>query len=447
MMRLSTTRPTGLREAHCHLPMLGRALAMIDVSMCRSLEELMHTLSASSRVVQGAITDNSSTFRADHAHEWMIAVGMRVESWERATWPTRHDLDRLFPDRPCVVRSFDFHSLVANTEAMRRAGITRGTQDPPAGVFQRDSAGDMTGVALEAAEAVVWKAVPEPGPEARRGHLHAALEHLKGLGFVEAHDLKSPAWLGPELATMADVGTLGMHIELYPMVEEANAVMRTRTMWECDQVRLGGFKLFADGTLNSRTAWMLHPYRDGLSDHPCGLPNWSPEQILEAVRIAQRCGVGLATHAIGDGAVRAVLDAIEEAKEGKGGERVTHRIEHCEVIDEDDVPRFARMGVVASVQPCHLLYDIPVLQRALPQRLQRVQPLRELIESGCRPGELLWFGSDAPIVPADPVASVAAAVGRGVLGVDGKPSPEAIQIGGDQAVSEVAAWKAFAAKR
>jgi predicted amidohydrolase YtcJ len=273
---------------------------------------------------------------------------------------------------------------------------------------------------------------------------------LRGLGFIEAHDLKSPEWLGPELAALADEGTLGMHIELYPMVEMAEATMRSRAAWERDQVRLGGFKLFADGTLNSRTAWMLHPYRDGLSDHPCGLPNWRPEQILEAVRIAERCGVGLATHAIGDGAVRAVLDAIAEAARGRSGERVRHRIghriEHCEVIDEGDVARFAALGVVSSVQPCHLLYDIPVLLRALPHRLERVLPLRELAESGCRPGELMWFGSDAPIVPADPLASVAAAVGRGALGVDGNADASGGQIGPNQALTQGESWEAFASK-
>ncbi|MBU6411970.1 MAG: amidohydrolase [Planctomycetes bacterium] len=443
---LTLPRPSRLREAHCHLPMLGRALSMIDVSMCRSLDEMLHALRVCTHNAEGLITDNSSTFRADESRQWVIAIGMRIESWSDARWPTRQDLDRVFPDRPCIVRSFDFHSLVANSAALGAAGVHRGTPDPSSGVFKRDEMGELTGVALESAESLIWKSVPEPSATERTQHLRAALAHLRSLGFVEAHDLKSPAWLGPELARMADAGELDMHIELYPMVEEAGQTMKSRQSWERDHVRLGGFKLFADGTLNSRTAWMLHPYVDGMAEHPRGLPNWTPEQITEAVRIAERCGVALATHAIGDAAVRAVLNAIEAVKSERIAPDIHHRIEHCEVVDPREVPRFAALGAIASVQPCHLIYDIPVLTRALPDRLEHVLPLRDMMMAGCKPGELLWFGSDAPIVPADPIASIAAAVGRGELGLNDGVAAESLSIAAAQALTEENSWKAFVSR-
>lgn len=443
---LMMSRPSRLREAHCHLPMLGRALSMIDVSMCRSLDELLHTLRVNTHNDQRAITDNSSTFRSDRSREWVIAIGMRIESWSDARWPTRYELDRVFPDRPCIVRSFDFHSLVANTAALTCAGVDRSTSDPVSGVLQRDERGELTGVALESAESMIWNRVPEPTASERVEHLRAAISHLRGLGFTEAHDLKSPSWLGGELARLADADELGMRVELFPMVEHAEEAMRAKMGWERAHVRLGGFKLFADGTLNSRTAWMRHPYRDGMAQYPCGLPNWTPEQITEAVRISERCGVALATHAIGDAAVHAVLNAIELVKQERIAPRVWHRIEHCEVIDPADVPRFAGLGVIASVQPCHLIYDIPVLTRAVPHRLEHVLPLRDLMQAGCKPGELMWFGSDAPIVPADPTASIAAAVGRGKLGLGGSAAAESPSIAPEQALTEENSWRAFAAK-
>jgi predicted amidohydrolase YtcJ len=436
-------RRSNLREAHCHLPMLGRALSLIDVSMCRSLDELLHVLRERDEEKSPSATDSSSTNRTDRATDWVIATGMRIEAWSDPCWPSRHDLDRVFTDRPCVVRSFDFHSLVANSAALAAAGISHTTLNPDAGVLMRDADGALTGVALEAAEALILRAIPEPDAAQRRQHVLDAVAHLQHLGFVEAHDLKSPPWLGPELANLADADALDIKIELYPLVDEADATMKSRHQWERDQVRLGGFKLFADGTLNSRTAWMLHPYADGMPDHPRGLPNWTPEQITEAVRVAERCGVALATHAIGDAAVRTVLDAIQAVRQEFPQSSVRHRIEHAEVVDGSDVPRFAGLNVIASVQPCHLLYDIPVLRRAVPHRLDRVLPLRELIQAGCVPGDLLWFGSDAPIVPADPVASVAAAVGRGELDVLGRIATGIEPIASHQRLTDEESWRAF----
>lgn len=160
----------------------------------------------------------------------------------------------------------------------------------------------------------------------------------------------------------------------------------------------------------------------------------SPEQLVRAVREAEALRLPLATHAIGDGAVRAVLDAIETVRPRTPG----FRIEHAEVVDEADVPRFAQLGVIASVQPCHLLTDIEAIERSLPHRAGRVLPLRALIDAGCAPGEGLIFGSDVPIVPADPRDSIVAATLRGRSDDPGRVAPE-------QAITEDEAWACFAA--
>jgi predicted amidohydrolase YtcJ len=171
----------------------------------------------------------------------------------------------------------------------------------------------------------------------------------------------------------------------------------------------------------------------------------SRARISAALESTSSLGLTLAVHAIGDAAVRTCLDAFESAPSSRSLPAVAGRsvapslrIEHAELIDAADVPRFARLGVVCSVQPCHLLYDIEALTRGLPHRLNRVLPLRDLIDSGCGPGALLWFGSDVPIVRPHPDDSIRAAVHRRREGMKQAIAPQ-------QAISENEAWAAFAA--
>ena len=208
-----------------------------------------------------------------------------------------------------------------------------------------------------------------------------------------------------------------------------------------ERLRLAGGKLFADGTLNSRTALMLAPYREPLPDHPRGRAMTTPRELDNAIRLTESLGLHLAVHAIGDGAVRMVLDAFERTATPRPSAS-RHRLEHAELIDEADIPRFARLGIVCSVQPCHLLTDIEVLTRQLPHRLHRVLPLRDLIQSGCGPGgddALLWFGSDVPIVRPDPADSLQAAIHRRRVDM-----PESAAIAWDQRLTESEARAAFA---
>ncbi len=351
---------------------------------------------------------------------WLLACSMRVEGWREPRWPTRSELDAACPGRPAALLSFDHHSVAANTPAMHAAGLHDHSPNPEGGVIVRDGSGTPTGVLLESAAKKLWGTAPEPAPAERPGLVLAALAHLHDLGFREVHDLMTPPWLGPLLADLSDRGNLVMPVGLYPLLPDLPAqVEAARTFARRDVTLLGG-KVFADGTLNSRTAWMLDPYSDASPAHPRGLALMHEAALRTAMEQAGGLGVGLAVHAIGDAAVRATLDAWRGASGGVKGGHVARarsgapslRIEHCEVVDEQDVPRFAELGVVCSVQPCHLLADIEVLERALPHRLHRVLPLRGLIDAGTRPGESLLFGSDAPIVRADPADSLRAAVHR-----------------------------------
>ena len=314
-----------------------------------------------------------------------------------------------------------------------------------------DDLGSPTGLLLEHAAYKVWEAAPEPTRAETRGHVLAALKALKAMGYDEVDDLHSQDWLGPVLADLERNDLLPVSkVRLYPNVTRLSAQRETTFRWESDRVRLAGGKVFADGTLNNRTALMLSPYKEPRPGLTHGQAMTTPAELEDALNLTRSLGLQLAVHAIGDGAVRLVLDAWERdllfrAAPPPDPEVSTPslRIEHCELIDEEDVPRFARLGVICSVQPCHLLADIEVLTRQLPHRLDRVLPLRELIDAGCKPAGpdgrgLLWFGSDVPIVRADPGDSIRAAVHRRR---EGMAQIEAI--GWEQRVSESEARACF----
>ncbi|MDX2131506.1 MAG: amidohydrolase family protein [Planctomycetota bacterium] len=423
----------GLREAHAHIPMLGLALRTLDLSDCVSREECLERL-----------RERADALSADDpaGKRWLAARGARVSAWRDARWPTRDEIDAIASGRPAYVMSFDHHALVAGSAAFRAAGIADADPDPPGGVVERARDGTPTGLLLESAAWKVRVAEPEPQGEERARVVLDALAHLRALGFSEVHDLLSPAWLGPELSRMASAGELPVLVKLYPALEVFDEVLAGAGAWQRDDVVLAGAKVFVDGTLNARTAWMLEPYADPMPERPTGMALLTPAQLDGAIARTRAARLGLAAHAIGDGAVRAVLDAWERAGPGKhvwirpGTPAL--RIEHAELVHPADVGRFAGLGVVCSVQPCHLLTDIEVLERQLADRLERVLPLRDLMASGCRPGELLWFGSDVPIVRANPEDSVRAAVDRGRAGMARER-----RIAPRQAISEADAWRCF----
>jgi len=413
-----------VREAHAHLFQLGRTLDMVDLAGCDSSAEMLDRLAARAAERPGAP---------------VLAHGARPEGFDTPGWPTLDALDRACNGAAVWAWCFDHHALLASTAALSAAGVTAHEPDPPGGRFERDAVGRPNGVCLESAALRLWAAAPEPDADDRPAVLRAALETLAGLGFTEVHDLKAQPWLPGVLRELEDAGELACDAVLWPLVEDLPEMAGQRERWGSARVRLGGGKVFVDGTLNSRTAWMLEPYADGDPDHPRGMALMSADDLDRSLGRCADARVPMAAHAIGDGGVRAVLDAIE-----RRGNGLPHRVEHAELIDAADVPRFPRLGVVASVQPCHLLPDIEALERAVPDRLGRVLPIRDLIDAGCTPGSLegpgVVFGSDVPIVPADPGDSIHAAVHRTRRGVDRAVAPE-------QAITESEAWACFGVKR
>jgi predicted amidohydrolase YtcJ len=442
-----TTDRSRLREAHAHLAAYGLEMSQLNLIACSSRGEAL------SQIARAADAARRSGRVDGRAGGWLVCGGLRPDGWQDNRWPTAIELEEACRGVPCVVGSFDHHALACNRTALDVAGIDRDTPEPADGRVAREGSGVPTGLFLEKASELVRRAVPAPTTAERVEHVRAALKSLHAMGFVEVHDMLAQPWLGPILAELSDQGELPCKVMLYAPVDEIIEFDRGADDWQREDVWLAGGKLFADGTLNSRTAWVLEPYADPLPGMPNGQVIHDRASIASAMATCRELGLGLAVHAIGDGAVRAVLDAWEGIVDGGGRDHIPEadtldfeipplRIEHAELVDAADVPRFADLGVVCSVQPCHLLYDIEVLRRSLPHRLHRVLPLRELIQAGCTPGDLLWFGSDVPIVRPNPEDSIRAAVERRREGME---EAEAIGIG--QRLTEREAWKAFSAPR
>ncbi|GIW74336.1 MAG: amidohydrolase [Phycisphaerales bacterium] len=405
-----------LREAHAHVLAHGRAMEMVQLAGCGGVQEALD-----------AITQAASS-----GQSLVLAHGARPEAWDPPAWPTLAALDQASGSATVAIWCFDYHAMMVNSAALRRLGLDGSSPDPAAGQLGRTPDGRLTGVLYESAATAAWKALEPKGIDPAA--LRRAVDDLARHGFVQVHDLKSQPALGPALAELDRQEPLGVDLWLYPLVEDLPEVAKAHGAWSNERIRLAGGKIFVDGTLNSRTAWMLHPYADGRAEHPAGMRMLHDAQIDRAIDLCVGLGVQLAAHAIGDAAVRAVLDAVERRRPPRG----TVRIEHAELIDQADVPRFAELGVIASVQPCHLLADIEALERACPDRLDRVLPLRELIDSGLQPGRDLLMGSDTPIVRPDPLDSIVAATQRR------RPSmaPQRAVAPG-QAIDQAQAWACF----
>jgi len=388
----------GLRDAHVHIAHHGFELSCLHVSDCVSLDDCLQRIASAT----------------PDAHGWIIAVGARVEGWPERRFPTARELEDASAGKPVMVRSFDFHAIAASNSALTLADITKDTPDPAGGAIDRDAAtGEPTGHLLETAAELVDSQHPDPTPEDRLEQVCAALADFAARGIVEVHDMLSWPYLWEALAKLDDAEGLPVRVRLMAPLEEIDRAVGARASFERKgAIELAGVKIFTDGTLNSKTAFMLEPFADPRPDAPRGVALMTEDAIEHAASKADALGLPLVAHAIGDAAVRRLLDIIERVAPTTPG----FRIEHAQFVDDQDVPRFARLNVIASMQPCHLLPDVEAITRLVPHRAHRAFPLRDLHDAATRagrdPADLIWLGSDAPVVPPDPQDNLHAAVKR-----------------------------------
>jgi predicted amidohydrolase YtcJ len=391
----------GLIDAHAHLMFLGATLMQADLSGATSKAEIIARL---------------QRFAADNPDGWLLGNGWDQNQWAQTDFPTAADLDAAFPARPVWLGRIDGHAGWANSAALRALAQQPGQRalagrwQPAGGRIVRDARHQPSGVFIDGAMELVRTAIPAPGEAAREQMLARALRKAVSQGLTGVHDMGVSR---EDLALMrrfADAGRLPLRIDAYADGNaEALADLCAHGAYRHPGGRLEmqGVKLFMDGALGSRGAALLADYSD--DPHNRGLLVTSPDAFDVAVRKADGCGLQVATHAIGDRGNRIALDTYARVL-GDGKSRDHRwRIEHAQVVALADIPRFAALGVIASMQPTHATSDMGWAQdRVGPERIQGAYAWRRMLASGAH----LALGSDFPVEQVDPRLGLYAAVTR-----------------------------------
>ena len=387
-LRGGTLTP-GFTDSHIHLMTWIRAMdePWLDAQTFEAIE----------RAVAARIS-------SEPREEWILLRG-----WIPREWGTeqrvRATLDRLASGRPLVLYAVDGHSVWASGAALGRAGLDARTPDPPGGVIERDAAGNLTGVLIEAADRPLRAAVVHGAPPAET--LRRALAKARSLGITSAHDFdRSATWRAAQELD-AGGGHLGFRLLLSIPIASLDAAIALglRSGSGSETLRFGAVKLFADGTLGSSTALLDAAYEGRAS---AGIEVTSRAEMAEACTRAFQSGLSVAIHAIGDRAVRNALDAIATPL-GSGGRYVLPpRVEHVQLARDEDFPRFRSLGILASVQPIHQVTDREIARRQWGGRTSRSYAWKRLLAGGAR----ILFGSDAPFDRAGPLIALSAAILR-----------------------------------
>lgn len=402
----------GLIDAHAHVMGVGIAALTLDLSDTTSLAQAQEKI----RAYSAQFPDRP----------WIIGRGWNQEVWKLGRFPTAAELDAAVPDRPVWLERVDGHAGWANSRALAAAGVTAASKDPSGGRIERlpaprvpgkpPVAGKPAGVLVDGAMALVSKIVPPPRPEDRDLALAKAQEIFLSRGVTAAADMGTTIDDWQAMRRAGDEGSLKMRVMAYGD-GIANTVLiggPGPSPWLYDdRLRLNGVKLYLDGALGSRGAWLKAPYADAAGT---GLPFLTETQLKNLMSRAAMDHFQVAVHAIGDAANATLLSAIEdEAQTYKGDRR--WRIEHAQIVDPADIARFGKNGIIASMQPIHQTSDRTMAEARLgPGRLNGAYAWASMLKAGAG----LAFGSDAPVEVSDPFAGIAAAITR--EGPDGQPA-------------------------
>ncbi len=390
-------------DSHLHFMSWGLSLRQINLVGVPALEQAL------ARVAERA--GGTPTGR------WLTGRGWDHSLWSGGNFPTRHGLDGVAPDHPVWLRRKCGHVGWANSRALALAGITSDTPDPPGGAIERTAGGEPTGILKETAMDLVSDLIPQPTMAEAAEAIQAATAAAHRHGLVNVHTMEGPVAFRA-LQQLHAGGELEMRVLIQIPEENLDAAVRLglRSGLGDERLRIGGVKIFADGALGARTAAMLAPY-EGEPDNR-GIAIAEGAALTAMVREASRAGLAVFVHAIGDRANREVLNAVEASQRAGEGQQLRHRIEHVQILHPSDVPRLARLGVVASMQPLHATQDMLLADSLWGKRCAGAYAWRSLLNSGAA----LAFGSDAPVEDLSVLAGIHAAVTR--RRPDGSPGPE-----------------------
>lgn len=375
----------GFHDAHAHLVATGLARRELDLHGAAATEVVEAVRKRAEALAPG---------------RWVVGSGFDPERFPGAGATARALLDAI-PGHPVLLRSHDHHSVALNTRALERAGFLPRPPAIPGGRIEVDGAGAPTGIARETAAHAAEAEADDLSADERMRATEDVLPALFAAGITALHDMSGSRWLD-DLRALDEGGRLPLRVfaSVAPSDVESPVLRRPGA-----RLRVGAMKAFLDGALGTRTALLLEPY-EGDPAHR-GIEVLAPVALRERVRAAAAQGLASWLHAIGDAAVRAALDAVEDVR-GPGGALLRHRVEHAQMVHDDDLPRFASLGVVASVQPVHMAEDAPLVHRHWGARSREAFPLRRLRDGGAP----LAFGSDTPIETFDVLEGVRCAVRR-----------------------------------
>jgi len=399
----------GFHDSHLHLIMSGLYRDSVNLFKASSEEEAAE------------MVGEFATKRPDDP--WVLGFSWYHVFWEQKELPTRFSLDRVVPDRPVFLLNFDCHGAWVNSKALEVCKIDKNTPDQGPGKIIRDSKGEPTGVFLEhAMELVTHRALALP-QQRQEDVIKKFMEYANRYGVTSVCDMQP--FTGMNLGDLdlyhrlEERDELTVRLHVYPgLTGDLEDVKKLRDTYHSDKLQISGLKQFLDGVPTTYTAFLVEPYADRPDTR--GKPAISPDLIKDWVVKADREGFSVRLHACGDGAVRLGLDCIEAARNANGENNTHHAIEHIEVIHPDDIERFARLGVYASMQPEHIaetdsFADNPYPLRLGSDRMRLTWAYKTLLRNGAK----VILGSDCPVVDINPILGIYRGVTR--IHNDGKP--------------------------
>lgn len=414
----------GLIDAHAHVMGLGIRELDVNLAGIRSLDEVLRVL---------------EQFSSAHPErEWITGRGWNQELWEVNEFPTAADLDRIIPDRPVYLTRIDGHAAWANSEAMKRFGITRETPNPRGGLIHRDNGGNATGIFVDSAMEPLVSVIPGRTDQELEQALELALNETARYGITSVHD----AGIGPSewnlYKNFAEEGRLKTRI--YAMIGGTGAAYDRLAAdgiipgYADDMLALRSVKISADGALGSRGAALLDDYQDDNGNR--GLLFYEQQELNEMLLKGAEAGFQMNIHAIGDAANRQVLDAFGVLFEQLDGQaELRHRIEHAQIVAPEDIPRFTDYNLIASMQPSHATSDMNMAEeRVGGERILSSYAWQTFLGQGT----VIAGGSDFPVEEVNPFYELYAAVTR----QDHKGMPPGGWYG-EQRMSRTEALRAF----
>jgi len=384
----------GFNDAHLHFVPGGEQLSLVDLRSSQSPEEFAQR-----------IKDYAAKLKEG---EWITGGRWDHENWKPANLPTKDLIDKVTPNNPVFVNRLDGHMAVANSLALKLAGVTKDTKDVAGGVIVRDANGEPTGVLKDAAMDLVSRVIPDPTFAQRLAAAEAATNYAASLGVTSAQDMQANQNLAV-YQTLLQQGKL--KTRLYAGAEladwQSRAHVGIRHAFGGPMLRTGTLKGYGDGSLGSSTAWFFEPYADTPSTS--GVPSAEMPHLYEHISAADKNGLQVMIHAIGDKTNATVLDIYERVEKEDGPSDRRFRIEHAQHLRVSDIPRFAKLGVVASMQPVHLTDDGRWAEKRLgKERLKGTYAFKSLLASGAH----VAFGTDWSVAPLNPLFGIYAAVTR-----------------------------------